>query len=167
MAASRLLHQQFEIVPAQASQGGELQALIAAVLAEYGLQPDPDGVDADVLDIDRHYRQAGGEFFAVYEAGQLVGTMGVLPVTADSCELRKMYLLPRARGHGLGRRLLQLAEAEARRRGYAFVQLETASVLHEAVALYERNGYRALCGTPHVGRCDRVYRKSVREENSG
>lgn len=152
-------HQDCDIVLADPNQGPALQALIITVLTEYGLVPDLAGVDADVLDVDRHYRAAGGEFFAVYRGPQLVGTMGVLPVAADTCELRKMYLHPSARGLGLGRRLLLLAEDTASSRGYTAMQLETASVLKEAIALYERNGYRAQCGAPHVGRCDRIYRK--------
>lgn len=157
----RISHHGFEIVPAPAEVGPAMQALIVAVLQEYGLTPDLAGVDADVLDIERHYRQPGGEFFAVYREDELVGTMGLVPVSADSCELRKMYLQPSARGAGLGKRLLALAEAEARQRGYRLMQLETASALKEAIALYERNGYVAQCGSPHVGRCDRIYRKQL------
>lgn len=158
---TRISYHGFEILPAPADAGAAMQALIVAVLTEYGLVPDAGGVDADVLDVERHYRQPGGEFFAVYRDGMLVGTMGVVPVSSDSCELRKMYLHPSARGAGLGKRLLALAEAEARQRGYRQMQLETASVLKEAIALYERNGYVAQCGSPHVGRCDRIYRKPL------
>ncbi len=151
----------FLIGPADSTQGPAMQALIVRVLQEYGLTPDPSGTDADVLDIEQHYRQSGGEFFAVWHGDQLVGTMGIVPVNADSCELRKMYLLPEVRGFGLGRRLLLLAEQETRRRGYHWLQLETASALTEAVALYERHGYRSQCGAPHVSRCDRLYRKEL------
>ena len=161
-----ITHCDCEIVQADASQGPALQALIVAVLTEYGLVPDLAGVDADVLDIEQHYRRGGGEFFAVYRAGQLVGTMGVAAVAADSCALRKMYLHPSVRGLGLGRRLLTLAEQTARSRGYRTMQLETASVLKEAIALYERNGYRVQCGAPHVGRCDRIYRKALEQASS-
>lgn len=158
---SRLSHQGFDVIPAPVDAGRAMQALIIAVLHEYGLTPDLTGVDADVLDVERNYRQNGGEFFAVYRATELVGTMGVLPVSVESCELRKMYLHPAARGAGLGKRLLALAEDEARMRGYTHMQLETASALKEAIALYERSGYVAQCGSPHVGRCDRVYRKRL------
>lgn len=151
----------FLIGPAEVAQGPTMQALIVRVLQEYGLTPDPTGTDADVLDINQSYRLLGGEFFAVWRGDQLIGTMGIVPVNADSCELRKMYLLPEARGFGLGRKLLLLAEQETRRRGFGWLQLETASALTEAIAMYERHGYRAQCGAPHVGRCDRIYRKAL------
>jgi len=154
-------HQGFLIVPADQSSGGALQQLIVSVLNEYGLEPDLAGVDADVLDLDRHYRQPGGDFFAVYRQAELVGTMGFAPISEVACELRKMYLLPAARGHGLGVRLLQLAEAQVSQRGFRILQLETASVLKLAVALYERNGYRSVCGSAHTSRCDRIYRKEL------
>ncbi|NQD38161.1 GNAT family N-acetyltransferase [Permianibacter sp. IMCC34836] len=161
MVTNDIPYQEFRIAPADAARGPALQSLIVMVLSEYGLQADLTGVDADVLDIERHYRQPGGDFFAVQRAGTLVGTMGFVPIDADTCELRKMYLLAAARGCGLGRRLLTLAETEVRQRGYRFMQLETASVLKEAVALYERHGYLSQCGAPHVSRCDRRYRKDL------
>lgn len=160
---TRLQHLDCEIVPADATLGPALQALIVEVLAEHGLAAEVDGIDADVLDVEHHYRRLGGEFYAVYRDGQLIGTMGIVPVSTESCELRKMYLCPAARGLGLGKYLLQLAETEARQRGYRFMQLETASALTAAIALYERNGYQGQCGTPHVGRCDRMYRKALPE----
>lgn len=150
------------IAPAPVSAGSEIQALVVGVLTEFGLQADLDGVDADVLDVDRHYRQLGGEFYIVEQHGVLIGTMGFVPVSADTCELRKMYLLPAARGRGLGRRLLALAEQSARERGFRYMKLETAAVLRAAVELYERSGYRAVaCDNPHAARCDRVYRKAL------
>lgn len=156
-----MMFRDYQIAPATPGDGEAMQALIFSVLQEYGLRPDCAGGDADVLDVERCYRQLGGEFYAVRRADRLVGTMGVLPVAPDACELRKMYLLPVARGVGLGRQLLLLAEAFARDNGYRWLQLETASVLKEAIALYERNGFQLQCGEPHVGRCDRIYRKAI------
>jgi GNAT superfamily N-acetyltransferase len=51
-----------------------------------------------------------------------------------------MYVVPRARGQGLSRRLLSALEAEALTLGYSFVRLETGNLQTEAVALYASAG---------------------------
>ncbi|MHC5828801.1 MAG: GNAT family N-acetyltransferase, partial [Nostoc sp.] len=82
-------------------------------------------------------------------------------------EIRKMYLLPSIRGLGLGKYLLQQLEVVIAARGFGQIWIETASVLVEAVKLYESNGYTPATKveTPRcVGiarRRHRVYVKSL------
>jgi len=155
---------EFTIKRAEPRDGRAMQDLIADVLQEYGLTPDREKTDADVLDIEQHYRADGGEFYAVFRGAELSGTMGIKNLGNGVCELRKMYLPRPARGQGLGRALLQLAQDEAQRLGFHTMQLETASVLTEAIALYEKNGFKRSGGNPDVSRCDRIYRKSLIKE---
>lgn len=151
----------FQIVPADAAMGSVLQELIMSVLREYGWTPECNGIDSDVLDIEQNYRKDGGEFYAAFHEGELVATAGFKRIDAERCELRKMYMPPQWRGQGLGSFLVQLCEQEAKIRGFRVVELETATRLHEAIALYERKGYQLKTGTPHVGRCDRIYEKTL------
>jgi putative acetyltransferase len=87
----------------------------------------------------------------------IVGSCGIDPEEGGACELRKMYLRRDARGQGLGKRLLARAIAFARGRGFRRIELETASVLTEAISLYERSGFRPLPGRSRVARCDRAF----------
>jgi N-acetylglutamate synthase-like GNAT family acetyltransferase len=91
--------------PARNADGPAVQAIVFSVLEEYGLTPDPEVVDADLRSLESSYQDRGGAF-EVLEApgGRIVGCVGLLPVDAATCELRKMYLLPGVRGRGLGRR---------------------------------------------------------------
>ena len=73
-----------------------------------------------------------------------------------------MYVRRDQRGQGLGQRLLDRALAYARGRGVERVELETASVLKEAMAMYEKAGFVRQEAAPHVSRCDRVYAMKVR-----
>ena len=57
-------------------------------------------------------------------------------------EIKRMYVDPRVRGRGIGRRLLQALETEAVRQGLARVALETGVSQPEAIALYRRAGFR-------------------------
>ena len=138
--------------------GEAVRLLVFGVLAEYGLQPDPEGTDADLKDVAVSYQKPGGVFDVLTdEAGEIVGTVGIFPVTKDTCELRKMYLAPRARKQGQGKRLLDHALLEAIAKGFRRMELETASVLVEAVALYERYGFRPFEPEHMVARCDCAY----------
>ncbi len=147
--------------PADAGQGPDCLAFVTAVLAEFGLQSEPQGVDADLLDIEQHYRANGGEFWVVLYEGRLVGSGGFIMTSPGHAELRKMYLTPAIRGRGLGRTLLELIESVAAARGARCMTLETASVLQDAIRLYERNGYRPSCGQASASRCDRHYSKTL------
>ena len=135
-----------------------VRELVFAVLAEYGLKSDPGRTDADLSDIEQSYRARGG-LFRVLESsdGSIIGAYGLYPMEDGTCELRKMYLRHQWRGQGLGRRLLDDALAQARRLGFARVVLETASVLKEAIALYERYGFAPYHPDHLSSRCDQAY----------
>jgi putative acetyltransferase len=141
--------------------------LIRFVLAEYGLEWEPDGADRDVREVETHYLQTGGEFWVIEQSGKLVGTGAYYPIDRgqNAAEIRKMYLLPTARGQGLGRWLLHRLESAIAARGFEQIWIETASVLTEAVKLYESTGYEPATGVETI-RCDRVYVKSCGESNS-
>lgn len=144
----------FTLRPATNVDCPEVQALIFAVLREYGLAPDPDQTDRDLADLQGHYFDHGGYFGVVEEAGVIIATVGLSKVDATTCELRKMYALPLARGKGLGRYLLDFAIDKAKSWGCERMTLETASVLVEAIGLYRRYGFREYY-PPHITcRCD-------------
>jgi putative acetyltransferase len=68
-----------------------------------------------------------------------------------------MYLLPGARGRGLGRRLLRELVEGARDRRVKRVVLETASVLREAIVLYRASGFVPVRREHLARRCDQAY----------
>ena len=79
-----------------------------------------------------------------------VGCGGIARFDDTRGEVKRMYVVPEARGRGLGRRLLEELEGEARRLGYACVVLETGDRQQEAVGLYESTGYERIpCYPPY------------------
>ena len=138
-------------------------ALVYSVLAEYGLTPSPDGIDADLAALEASYPAAGGWFEVLVEDGEIRGTVGVLPLSPTVCELRKMYFHPSLRGRGLGRALLDRTLMKAQAAGFERVQLETASELVEAIGLYRSVGFRELDERPGVPRCDRAFSLDLTE----
>src|SRR5215467_9387577 len=59
-------------------------------------------------------------------------------------ELKRMWVAPRARGLGLGRRLLEALEHKAREAGMTVIHLETNRTLIEAIQLYRDCGYQEI-----------------------
>jgi putative acetyltransferase len=148
----------FIIRPATNADRERIFELIEPILAEFGLRPDRTSSDSDLNDIEGTYFASGGRFEVVEDNdGSLLGTYGVLPLDRHTCKLRKMYLVPRARGLGLGRRMLERAVAHARGLGCHTLILETVSVMEDAIRLYTRAGFRPLACEAQSPRCDRVY----------
>lgn len=144
--------------PATTMDGRAVRELVFGVLREYGLAPDPDATDADLADIDGFYHARGGRFDVLVDAsGAVLGSVGLYPVDASTVELRKMYLHRSVRGQGQGQRLLNHALGEARRLGFSRMTLETASVLKQAIALYQRYGFRPCQACHRSARCDQTY----------
>lgn len=143
-----------------------IQNLVFSVLNSYGLRPDPEGTDTDLNDLEKSYFHSGG-YFGVIEnpEAQIVGCFGLYPIDRHMAEVRKMYLLPEARGQGLGKasltRLLDFAQAQ----GFQRLHLETNQVLKEAIALYLKFGFLPLKGHVHSGRCDQAYYLDLKEKN--
>ena len=153
----------FRLRPATNADGAAIRELVYSVLAEFGLAPDPAATDADLADLEANYPARGGRFDVLVDArGEIVGTVGLLPVEAGSVELRKMYLRPEFRNRGLGRLLLAHAVSAARELGFRRMTLETATVLQAAVRLYERHGFQpTVCAGAHSCRCDLVMARNL------
>ncbi|AFZ02645.1 GNAT family N-acetyltransferase [Calothrix sp. PCC 6303] len=136
--------------------------VIRSTLAEYGLGWEADGADRDVMQVEEYYFNNGGEFWVVEQQNQIVGTAAYYPISRgeNAVEIRKMYLLPHVRGLGLGKYLLQQLEEVITSCNYREIWIETASILTEALKLYESNGYIPATGV-ETARCDRVYLKKL------
>jgi putative acetyltransferase len=136
--------------------------VIKTVLEEYGLPWQPELADRDVIEVEKAYLLLGGEFWVVEQDEVVVGTAAYQPIARGkkAVEIRKMYLLPAVRNQGLGRYLLQELEKAIAIKDYQEIWLETASILKEAVKLYELNGYEAATGV-ETARCDLVYLKRL------
>jgi molybdate transport system substrate-binding protein len=148
----------FTIRAARRDEAGEIRDLVHGVLGEYGLSPDPDGVDADLGNLEASYAERGGFFDVALDSnGAIAGCCGIYPLDEQTCELRKMYVARDARGSGVGGRLLRRALAFARGRGFKRVELETASVLKEAIALYAGAGFERVQRAHLANRCDQAF----------
>ena len=130
-----------------------VRALVFTVLDEYEIEPAPKATDRDLYDLEGFY---GGGMFAILETveGEIIGTVGLAPLSASTCELRKMYLLRKSRGRGFGAKLLKHAIARAKALGFSRMELSTKRIMEEAIGLYTKYGFEAIESGPVDNRCD-------------
>jgi putative acetyltransferase len=81
-------------------------------------------------------------FFVARIAGQAVGCGGYVLLSDSSAEMKRVFVVEEARGHGIGRAILAAIEAAAAAESVTQMYLETGVKSHEAIRLYGRLGYR-------------------------
>jgi putative acetyltransferase len=119
--------------------------------------------DPELAAMSQAYCAPRSAYFVVEGQGEVVGGAGIAPLAGgafEACELRKMYFLPAARGHGMGALLLRHCIRVARGFGYQICYLETLSGMEAACHLYARAGFRPLrqpLGATGHSVCDRWF----------
>lgn len=156
------------------ADASQIKDIIHSTLKTFNLPIEEDGIDRDLGDPEGLYLRQGGHFWVVEEdrtdtagsaAPAIIGTCALTPGSSPGqVELRKMYLLPRVRGIGLGRSLLLFALSVARNSKYTSVFLDTASPLHAAIQLYQSVGFKRVPAHHCVSaRCDLAYELSFED----
>ncbi len=147
------------IRPIQPEDNIVLAGIIRNTLAEFGANhPGTVYFDPSTDHLFELFRQTGSRYFVAVWQEEVVGGAGIFPsegLPEGTCELVKMYLLPKARGTGLGRKLIRLALDFAKEAGYRQVYIETMPELKQAMKVYEKFGFYYLNGpmgnTGHTG----------------
>lgn len=142
------------IAPIEAHQNEAARALIFDVAFEFfGRGEEFDAwktrvsqtwLSQDVDELATLFPRNGGAFWVLLDGEQVVGTGGVKRLCEETCELKRMYLLPRARGLGWGRKMALTAIEWARGAGYKRMRLDTDDELVAATALYQSLGFRPI-----------------------
>jgi putative acetyltransferase len=88
------------------------------------------------------YTPPAGCLLIARHAGAAVGVVGIKPLAPGIAEVKRLYVVPEARGAGVGGRLAERAVAEAYLKGYERVRLDThRPSMSAAMALYRRLGF--------------------------
>ncbi|MBB3225210.1 GNAT family N-acetyltransferase [Pseudoduganella umbonata] len=110
-------------------------------LASFGLVADFETLDAAIGVIGQPGSPNEIELVAEM-AGKIAGCLVIQRRTDSSAKLFGFHVDASMQGRGLGRALLSEAIAEAARRGFAELELETCGGMHAAIHLYESFGWK-------------------------
>jgi len=134
----------------QQNDNTALAKIVRNTLAEFGANhPGTVFYDPTTDHLFELFQQERSIYYVALVNNEIVGGAGIFPsngLPADTCELVKMYLLPQARGLGLGRELIKRSLAFAQQAGYKKVYLESMPELTKALGIYEKFGFKYLNG---------------------
>lgn len=123
-----------EVYAAEYGFNEEYESLVARIVADFAATRDPDREAAWIAELN-------GE-----RAGAVMCVRDEAP---DTARLRLLLVDPPARGHGIGRRLVDECIAFARAAGYAELVLWTNDILADARRIYQRAGFELVAKRPH------------------
>ncbi len=152
---------QLSIQPISSTQDQAMADIIRSVGEEFGAIGEGFGPsDDEVSSMSAHYHQEQGSIYLVASIDDVVvGGCGIAPFADynDVCELKKLFVLPKYRALGLGRKLTEQCLQFAQQQGYQRVYLDTLSSMLAAIKMYEKMDFvhleKPLAGTIHNG-CD-------------
>jgi ribosomal protein S18 acetylase RimI-like enzyme len=127
------------------------------------------GIDLSFQDFENELRALPGKYapptgeliLACSQAGDALGCIGVRPLDgAAVCEMKRLYVLPSARGLGVGRALIGAIITAAEELGYPEMKLDTLPWMHSAIAMYRQFGFEEIApyydnpvpGTRYLGK---------------
>src|ERR1700736_1506381 len=117
--------------------------LITVLNAELSRQYPEEG--ATHFRLDAHEVVEGrGAFLIAYAGGKAVGCGAVRLLDGETAEIKRMFVIPDARGRGISKQILLGLESEGRRLGARKLVLETGERQVEAMALYRRGGFERI-----------------------
>lgn len=156
------------ITPIQPEFDESICRIIKGVGEEFGAIGEGFGPsDSEVQHMSQHYIEENTSLYLVALLDdEVVGGCGIAPFLGSdvTCELKKLFLLPKSRGQGLGKHLSRACLEFAKNRGFQQCYLDTLSNMSSAVRLYEALGFEHLtepmAGTEHNG-CDVWMLKSL------
>jgi putative acetyltransferase len=140
--------EQISIRPIQQQDNHALANVVRSTLKEFGANhPGTVYFDETTDSLYEVFQTPGSFYFVALINDEVAGGGGIYPspgLPSDTCELVKMYLLPHARGLGLGKKLIEKCLSFAKESGYKYIYLETMPELNKALKVYEKFGWKFI-----------------------
>ncbi len=131
----------------------EVRRMLEEYVAWIGLDLAFQEIDAELAGLPGDYAPPRGALFVVDDGAKLVGMIGLRPLdtacqadarSAKAGEMKRLFVRPSARGHGLAKQLIAVALDEARRLRYSEVRLDTLPMMGDAQSLYVSLGFHDI-----------------------
>jgi GNAT superfamily N-acetyltransferase len=131
-----------DIRPAELPRDLEVvRALFAEYAGSLGVDLAFQGFESELAELPGKYQPPSGRLLLAWKGERAVGSIALRPLDASSCEMKRLYVRPEARGEQLGRRLAERICQEAREAGYGRICLDTLPMMVSAQSLYESLGF--------------------------
>lgn len=142
-----------------ASDNSTMAEIIRASLSEFNAaKPGTVYFDETTDHLSDLFIEKRSAYFVIEKDNEIAGGAGFFPtkdLDENTCELVKMYVAKKFRANGYGQTLLEKCIQEAKKEGYEKMYLESMPELKNAIAMYEKNGfkhiYHSLGKSGHTG----------------
>ena len=138
------------IRPIEKKDNPFLAELIRSVFREFKIdRPGTVYTDPATDNLFELFKIKKSTYWVAEENGVILGSCGIYPTAGLSetyAELVKFYLLPRSRGRGIGKILMQKCIDDAKGFGYKQLYLECFPELEKAIGVYEKSGFKRIAG---------------------
>ncbi len=132
----------------QPSDNQPLAKIVRATLTEFGANhPGTVFYDSSTDALSDLFKKELSVYFVAEIDGKIMGGGGIFPTEGlpeKTCELVKMYLLPEARGKGLGKQIIEKCLLTAKEYGFEQIYIESMPELRLALQIYEKFGFEYL-----------------------
>lgn len=133
----------------QSADNLAIATLIRQVMTSFGAVGEGYSIEDPEVDcMAESYSDSRSRYYVVESPdGKVMGGGGIAQLVggeSDTCELKKMYFYPEARGLGLGRAMLEILENDARACGFTKMYLETIARMERATLFYRQACFQPL-----------------------
>jgi GNAT superfamily N-acetyltransferase len=120
----------------------EAQRLVREYAASLNVDLSFQNFDHELQHFTTEYAPPTGAFILAEDAGHYAACIGLRQFAEGIGEIKRLYVMPAARGLGLGRLLVERIIVVAREVGYGSLLLDTLPFMKEAQSLYVALGFK-------------------------
>lgn len=130
-----------DITVAREEEIPAVQGLWRKYWSSLGLAADFQGFADEVQTLPGMYALPKGKLLLARLDGTVAGTVAIRPLEEECCEVKRLYVQPEFRGHGVGKALLVEAIKQARSAGYKELYGDTLPSMDRALRMYREMGF--------------------------
>ena len=90
----------------------------------------------------KKYGPPCGSLFIAWNEKTAIGCIALQKITDDTCEMKRLFVLPQFRKDGAGKALIEALLDDAKEKRYSKMVLDTLDRLHAAIRLYAHYGFK-------------------------
>lgn len=100
--------------------------------------------DSELEHLADKYGLPEGRLYIVKVENEVAGCIGLRKIDNENCEMKRLYVRPKFRGHKIANKLVEIIIEDAKEIGYKNMLLDTLPFLEEAIYLYKKFGFKEI-----------------------